>query len=131
MRHLTRRLASLCATALACLSLQAQAITPERFVVRSTQDLIDVCTTPSSDPLYTAAIHFCHGYLVGAYQYQEALYDGPGIKPVVCPPDDPKPTRNESVAKYIQWAKAHPEYAKERAVNTLGMFLAEAWPCKN
>jgi len=130
MRHLIRRLASVGLGALAGLSLQAQAVTPEHFVVHNTQELVDVCSTAQSDPLYTAAIHFCHGYLVGAYHYQEALYNGPGIKPVVCFAD-PKPTRNEGVAKFIQWANAHPEYAQDRAVESYSKFLAETWPCKN
>jgi hypothetical protein len=129
MRHLTRRLASVGISALACLSLQAQASTEEHFVVRNTQDIIDVCATATTDPIYTAAINFCQGYLVGAYHYQEALYNGPGLKPVVCLPD-PKPTRNEGIAKYLEWAKAHPEYAKDRAVETFSKFLAETWPCK-
>ncbi len=129
MRKLIRQLICFNLGALAGLSLQAQAVTQEQFVVRSTQDIIDVCTTAPADPLYTAAINFCHGYLVGAYHYQEALYSGPGMKPVVCHPE-PKPTRNEAIAAYIQWAKSHPEYAKDRAVDTLAKFLAESWPCK-
>jgi len=130
MRHLPRPLARFGLSALACLSLQAQAVTPEHFVVHNTQDIIDVCSTAQADPLYTAAIHFCQGYLVGAYHYQEALFSGPGIKPVVCF-SDPKPSRNEGVAKFIEWAKAHPEYAQDRAVETFSKFLAETWPCKN
>ena len=129
MRHLTRRLARFGFGALACLGLQAQAATAEQFVVHNTQDIVEVCSTPQSDPLYTAAVHFCQGYLVGAYHYQEALYAGPGVKPVVCLPE-PKPTRNEGVAKFVQWAKAHPEYAKDRAVEAFSKFLAETWPCK-
>lgn len=128
MRQLIRRLA--CGSALAGLALQAQAVTEEQFVVRNTQDIIEICTTPPTDPLYTAAANFCQGYLLGAYHYQDALYQGPGLKPVVCLPD-PRPTRNEGIAQYVEWAKAHPEYAQDRAVDTLSKFLAETWPCKN
>lgn len=130
MRKPIRQLLGYGFAAMACLSLQAQAITPEHFVVHNTQDIIDVCATDATDPLYTAAIHFCHGYLVGTYQYQESLYSGPNIKQVVCFPE-PRPTRNEGISKYIQWATVHPEYAKDRAVDTLARFLVETWPCKS
>jgi hypothetical protein len=125
-----RPLVCFSAALLAALSLPAQAISENQFMVHNTQDIIDVCTAPTTDPLYTAAINFCHGYLVGAYHYQEALYSGPDVKPVVCPPDPP-PTHSEGVAKYIEWAKAHPQYANDRAVDSLSRFLAETWPCKN
>ena len=129
MRKPNHPLAGLALGLLAFTGLPAQAVTPDQFIVHDTRDIIELCTTPKTDPLYTAAIHFCHGYLVGAYQYQEALYSGPGLKPVVCPPE-PKPTRNEAIAQYIEWAKAHPEYGNDRAVNTSAKFLAETWPCK-
>ena len=129
MRKLIRQLVCFSLVTLGVLSFQAQAVTPEHFVVRNTQELIDVCSTPPTDPLYTAAIHFCHGYLVWAYHYQESLFSGPGVKQVVCF-TEPKPSRNEGIAKYIQWAKARPEYAKDRAVDSFSKFLAETWPCK-
>jgi hypothetical protein len=81
------------------------------------------------DPLYMAAVHFCEGYLVGAYHYQEALYSGPDQTPLVCPPN-PKPSRDQAIAEYIAWAKSHPEYGKELAVNTMMKYLIEHWPCQ-
>lgn len=130
MRKPIRRLLCLSVAALAGLGLEAQAVSEQQFVVHNTQDIVDICTTPAADPLYTAAVNFCQGYLMGAYHYQEALYMGTGIKPVVCLPD-PRPTRNEGIAKYIEWARAHPEYAQDRAVDSFSKFLAETWPCKN
>jgi len=130
MRKHNHPLAGLALGLLACTGLPAQAVTPDQFVVRDTRDIIELCTTAKADPLYTAAINFCQGYLVGSYHYQEALYGGPGFKPVVCFPE-PKPTRNEVIAQYIDWAKAHPEYGHDRPVVTLAKFLAETWPCKD
>lgn len=129
MRNAIHQAACLALGLLGGLGAAQAATNPEQFTVRNTQDIIAVCSTAPDDPLYTAAIHFCHGYLVGAFQYQQALYDGPGLKPVVCPPE-PKPTRNQAVARFIEWAKAHPEHGNERAVESLGRFLSETWPCK-
>ncbi len=105
------------------------AVTAEDFEVETTQDLLNLCTTPSSDPLYVAATHFCYGYLVGAYDYYDAVSSGPkGIK-LICLPDPP-PSRNEAVSLFIKWLKVHPEYMSEPAVETEFRFLMEKWPCK-
>ena len=53
-----------------------EAATPEHFQVRTTADLIALCSVGKDDPLWKESIHFCHGFLVGAYQFQEALYSG-------------------------------------------------------
>jgi hypothetical protein len=107
----------------------ASAVTEEDFLVRNVQDLIDLCTTPRDDPLNVAAVHFCTGYLVGAYHYYDSLHSGPDSHPWVCPPD-PKPTRQEAIAEFVSWAQAHPEYGKDRPVDVMFRFMAEKWPCK-
>lgn len=99
------------------------------FEAQTTQALINLCTTPPTDPLYQEAINFCHGYLVGAYAYYVASNEGPEGKRLVCFPDPP-PTRNEAIAQFIEWAKAHPEYMNEKPVETEFRFLMETWPCK-
>lgn len=103
--------------------------TAEDFEMETTQDLLDLCTTPSDDPLYVAATHFCHGYLVGAFDYYEAVSTGPqGIR-LLCLPEPP-PSRNEAVSMFIKWLKAHPEYMDEPPVETEFRFLIEKWPCE-
>jgi hypothetical protein len=99
------------------------------FLVASTADLVELCTAAPDDPLYTAATHFCHGYLVGAYAYHAAQVSGPEGARLVCFPDPP-PSRNGAVEMYVQWAKAHPERMNEAPVETFFMFLTEKWPCK-
>jgi hypothetical protein len=101
----------------------------EDFLVRNVQDLIDLCTTPRDDPLNVAAVHFCTGYLVGAYHYHESMHSGPDSQPLVCPPD-PKPTRQQAIAEFVSWAQAHPEYNNERPVDVMFRFMTQKWPCK-
>lgn len=104
------------------------AVTPEDFVVKTADDLFDVCSTEPSDPLYTAAANFCEGYVVGAYHVYEALMAKPGHKPLICPPN-PKPTRTETITAFVAWGKGHPEYLNETPVEVLFKFLIERWPC--
>ena len=107
----------------------AGAVSEKDFEIQSTENLINLCTVAPDDPLYHQAINFCHGFLVGAYRYFEAAESGPtGVK-LFCEPDPP-PSRNESFAMFVEWVKAHPQYMKERAVETEFRFLMETWPCK-
>jgi hypothetical protein len=64
LRHLSA--AALLAAALP-LSGHA-AVTEENFLVRTTADLVALCTAERGDPLVTAALNFCHGFGVGVYQ---------------------------------------------------------------
>lgn len=125
----TRLRRSLAVAALVVAATRADAtLTREDFVVETTQDLIDLCTVADDDPLRLAAIGFCHGYLVGAYQYQQALTDGPKAKPWVCPPSPP-PSRVEAVKMFVAWCQANPRYMGDAPVETLGRFLFATWPC--
>jgi hypothetical protein len=99
-------------------------LTVEDFDVKNTKALVDLCTAPVDDPLYPKAIHFCHGYLVGAYHF----YAVATITHFVCPPEE-RPSRNAIVEQFVQWAVDHPEYWEELPVETEFRFLSELWPC--
>jgi hypothetical protein len=107
----------------------AGAVTQEDFQAKTTRNIIDLCTAPPGDPLHQAAVNFCHGFLVGAFHYYAAANAGPEGDRLVCLPDPP-PSRNEAIAMFVEWAKAHPQYMADRAVETEFRFLMEKWPCK-
>lgn len=107
---------------------RAAATTENEFQVTNMHDLVALCTTADTDPLYTAAVNFCQGYLVGAWQYHKAMavrrkHD------FVCLPNPP-PTRSQAITAFLSWAKAHSEYDRESPVETLFKFLVEKWPCR-
>ena len=105
------------------------AVTQDTFLIRYTQDLIELCSAPESDPLYAEAISFCHGYLIGAYHYQVALQANPKEKPLFCLPN-PAPTRQQGIRTFTLWAKQNQQYMGEKAVDTIARFLSTQWPCK-
>ncbi|WP_374088974.1 Rap1a/Tai family immunity protein [Methylomicrobium lacus] len=104
-------------------------VTDQDFVAQKTQNLINLCAASPQDPHYREAIHFCHGYLVGAYQYYLAQTADKQELKMFCVPD-PKPSRNETIALFISWAQKHPEYMNDIPVETEFRFLTEKYPCK-
>jgi Rap1a immunity proteins len=107
----------------------AGAAQPEDFKVQTAKALMDLCTTAPDSPIYKEAIHFCHGFLVGAYAYHVAETSGPEGKPLVCLPD-PAPTRSQAINMFMDWLKAHPQFLNDKPVEAQFRFLIEKWPCK-
>ncbi|MFW5443579.1 MAG: hypothetical protein ACKE51_04630 [Methylococcaceae bacterium] len=54
----------------------ACAVTKDDFKVKTTKNLLNLCVASTDDPRYEEAIHFCHGYLVGAYHYHASTFKG-------------------------------------------------------
>jgi len=106
----------------------APALTQDEFRLRSGADVVALCSTPASDPLYTAAVHMCHGFGAGTYQTIMALTRHEKLRPVVCPPD-PQPSRNEAVQRFVQWASNNARYQSEPAVEFVGRFFISEFPC--
>ena len=106
----------------------ARAAITDDFQVRNTRDLLALCSAVPGSELYVAAINFCHGYGVGAFQYYQVLEATvPGHK-FVCPPDPP-PSRTAVIESFVQWAAAHPEHHEEPAVETIFRYLGATYPC--
>jgi hypothetical protein len=113
----------------AALAADAGAVSVDDFRVRTAQDLLDLCSVGPDDPHAVEAIHFCHGFASGAWNYYEAVHTGPEAEPnFVCLPEPP-PTRAEAIAAFVAWAQTNPAYMKEAAVDVLFRYLAQKWPC--
>lgn len=106
----------------------AEDVTSKDFEVQTTRNLINLCTVSQRDPLYNQAINFCHGYLVGAFHYYAVANEGPKATKLVCMPEK-RPSRNQAVQMFVDWALAHPQYMNEKPVETEFRFLMETWPC--
>ncbi len=109
--------------------LLVQAVEKVDFEVKTTKNLLNLCTASPEDNFYAEAVNFCHGYLVGAYHYHNASRSGPNAKQEICVPQ-PAPSRNDTINNFIAWAKAHPQHHNELPVETEFRFLMTTWPCK-
>jgi Rap1a immunity proteins len=105
------------------------ALTRDDFLIRTTQDLLKLCTATESDSLYQAAIGFCHGFATGAYQYYQANTAGAEQAAFVCLPEPP-PTRAEAIQMFVAWAKENPQYLNDRPVDSLFRFLGTRFACR-
>jgi hypothetical protein len=114
--------------AVSMVPMVAEAVISDNFRVRSTADLVEICSVPASDSMYAAGISFCHGFAVGAYHYYVASISGPEGKPFVCLPDPP-PSRTEGMQMFVAWARENPQYMGEPPVETLFRWLSAKWPC--
>jgi len=65
----------------------------------------------------------------GTYQTLVAMTRDERPQPVICTPE-PAPTRNETVARFLEWAKRHPQYLSDPAVETVGRFFVTEFPCR-
>lgn len=105
------------------------AVTDKEFYVRTTNDLIKLCAVDPTDPGYSAAIHFCHGFASGAYQAEQLHQAGSRAKPLFCIPSGTPPSRNETIAGFITWAQATPAAAGTSPVEGMFEFLMQRYPC--
>jgi hypothetical protein len=126
---MTNRL--ICAAALAAVALAprlaAAAVTEDNFLMRSTADLVALCTADPAEPMGTAAVNFCHGFSTGSYRVLMDVQTARKL-PMFCMPS-PGPTRTESIAAFSTWANASPARLSSPAEDSILGFLVAQYPC--
>ncbi|MGI9128271.1 MAG: Rap1a/Tai family immunity protein [Roseomonas sp.] len=109
-------------------SAQSVPITSETFTAGTTGALARLCGASAQDPAYAAAVHFCHGLLVGTGQTSDSIHKRQGTKPSYCLPE-PSPSLDQVAASFVAWAAANPQLAGTRAADGLLRFAAVQYPC--
>jgi hypothetical protein len=121
-------IAAACAAILVAAPATAQPrLTSDTFDVRTTGDLVRLCSTPTSDPQYLEALGWCHGYGRGALDYHRASTPA-GASPLFCPPATP-PTWAETLRRFLAWANGGPGRMNTPAVEGVFRFLIDTYPC--
>ena len=75
INHLLSRLLALAAILVLWPSLAWSAVERRDIWISTTVDLLDLCTTPTDDPLRAESINYCMGYIDGAVDYHDAITD--------------------------------------------------------
>jgi hypothetical protein len=100
----------------------------EDFLLRTAGDLAALCTVDAADERHVAAIHMCHGFLVGVHQFHMAQH-ADGSEGIYCLPDNDPPTRNEAAQEFAAWATQTLGAAGLPAVEGLVRWAASRFPC--
>jgi len=106
---------------------QTDGYTLEDYQLETSGDLLDICTLDQSHANYWEARGFCLGYFTGGIHLQDALAAAPNFERIACAPANA--TRNDVVAVFVAYARAHPEYLDERPMDTVFRAVNDEWPC--
>ena len=109
-------------------SAQQSAITGETFTAGTTGALARLCGASAQEASYAAAVHFCHGVLVGTGQTSDSMHKRQGTRPGFCLPS-PSPTLDQVAASFVAWSAANPQFDGLRASDGLLRFAAAQYPC--
>ena len=113
------------------LSGPALAVQDEDLAFDTTEDLYQVCSTPTDAPEYVATSFACRGFLEATVQYHDAVSDRKHLKRLVCYGKDV--TIADGRAAFVAWAEANKGDAKlmnETPVVGVIRALAEKYPCR-
>jgi hypothetical protein len=100
----------------------------ENFRLDTTRDLVALCGVDAEDSNAVAAIHMCHGYVTGLVHFHIVM--GRALEGrVYCMKDEARPTRDQAVAMFVEWSRAHPEYDSSEAVDGVLLWAADTYPC--
>ena len=103
-------------------------VTEENFQIDTTKDLIALCSVDASDPNAVAAIHMCHGYVMGLVHFH--ILVGRALEgSVFCLEEAQRPTRDEAIALLVAWSRQYPEHDSKEAANGVVRWAAETYPC--
>ncbi len=115
--------------AAAATSGASAAVSESEFPPQTVADLIAICSPAQDDPLATAAINFCHGYVEGAVDVEEAHEAQRGGRKLFCLPT-PRPSRGSELTSFIAWANARPARLQMPAIDGMFIYLAGKYPCR-
>ncbi len=112
----------------ACVATSAHAVDESDFNVKTTRDLVDLCSVSSTSDMYGAAMGYCLGFVDAAHDYHAVVTHDDMLKPVACPGHTT--TRQEVVDAFLAWARNNDGLLdSESPLNGLMRAAAATWPC--
>jgi hypothetical protein len=105
------------------------ATTQDDFALKTTHDLVDLCSAAPGDPLHDQAHELCLGYIAGAAHLHRYLVATKRLAggPLACP--DPGLTRDFFAKEFVTWANAHTQYMGDPPIETVARAASEKYPC--
>jgi hypothetical protein len=113
------------------LSAQAATIADEDFQFDTTEDLYQVCSTPSDATEYLVASFACRAFIEATVQYHDAVSEKEDLKRLICYPKTA--TVADGRRAFVAWGEANKDNASlmnEQPVVGLVRALAAKYPCR-
>jgi type IV secretory pathway protease TraF len=130
MKHSSIKQAIVAAVVMAATGAQAAPVSQDDFHLATTANLVSLCSAGPTDPMYTAAVNFCHGFAVGTYRVVAAEAAASRSKTkLFCPPQQTQ-TRDQAIAGFVQWAGARPKTLESSPTDGIVEYLSTQYPCK-
>ncbi len=104
-------------------------VSRDNFLLQTTRDLVALCGVDGKDANAQAAIHFCHGYVLGLSHYNATVGKVFENK-VYCFDGKNRPTRNEGVTMFVKWQRSHSKHGGEPPIDGVLRWLGAEFPCK-
>lgn len=104
------------------------AVSAAQFPPRTVRDLLAICAPAKDDPMRTAAVSFCTGYVEGAVIVENAHGMQKNAHKLFCLPTPP-PSHHQALAAFTAWANAQPSRLDQPAIDGLFTWLAHTYPC--
>ncbi len=130
MRSGFLKLAAVALAITAASGARAAPVTQDDFQLATTANLVSLCSATDTDPLYTAAKNFCHGFAVGTYRalmIEEAA--ARAKHKLVCMPAT-QPTREQAISGFVSWASGRPATLASSPTDGIAEYFASQYPCK-
>jgi hypothetical protein len=115
--------------AILALTVPSLAVDTDKFHVKTTSDLVALCSADPAAENYVAAVHFCHGFASGAFRYYQSVAAAQPAAKYICTPD-PAPSRNEVIAAFVNWARKDKDAMGAPATDSMFRYLAAKYPCQ-
>ncbi len=109
---------------------RAATLSPDTFQLATTADLVALCSAPDTDPLYTPARNFCHGFAVGTYRAVATEVAASRSKHKLFCLTNSGLTRDQAISAFVDWAKDRPKTLESSPTDGMIEYLAAQYPCK-
>ena len=105
------------------------ATSQDDFALKTTRDLVELCSTAPDDPLRDQAQELCLGYIAGAAQLHRFLVANKKLAggPLACP--SPALSRDAFAQEFVVWAYAHAQYMGDPPIETMTRAASDKYPC--
>ena len=122
------RIGILVAGLVALAAVPAVAAAPENFDLRTTGDLVSICSVMPSDAVSSATAGFCHGYVVGVYRTLNEMQTAGSSARFFCQTGQTQ-SRIQAIDAFVTWANTRPQVLAKPPMDGIADYLAETYPC--